>query len=444
MPADLVTTSEVAGIYNRVQEQQSKKIIDLWIKAEKKINPLLASFEAKSDDEGEGRGFITRFNLSTGTSVNPSFAIAQAKAASTTTGNSTIGGRWVSRAMTLEGVAMWTRKAMTAARKNGPGEVYDVIWQERESKIALMRHRLAVFAVEAGWGRVSTVVACTTTNLYFTCRPSEVNRFRKGDDIVFAASESSDLLKGSGRVWTVSGTRGNTVYLEAQAAPNAAYRPYDTDGVTAGDVVFWYGYRENSATPTKLCPDGILAWIPPGGVAAGETSFHGVDRRNNQDLSGYIIDTSSGTQLDHASAFIEMAAEATRVGTQIDAIYTSVDDMKILCRNKEMIKAIAQYEAGKYQVGFSGMGVAYGSDIIPIIQDAYLPQGYAWGGPWNSEDYGPKMKHVNQLINVDNADGNDFLRAANATAYEQRMYSETQNIFPAPGKYIVATNLPAS
>lgn len=450
MPANWVSDDDVNGIFSQVQEHQNANIIDLWTKAEQKINPVLASFEAKSEDDGEGRGFITRVGISTGTSANPSFTKAQAKAAGTTTGNSAVNGRWVSHAKTLEVVAQWTRKAMNVARGEPSGaEVYDVVSRERESKIVLARHRLAVFAIEAGWGRVATInsnAGIASGNLYFYVDPSEVNRFRKGDDIVFSASESGDLLR-SATPWTVSGTvpASGKVILEAQPAPNAALRPFDDHSVAPGDTVFWDGYRENSATPTKLCPNGLRSLVPTSEIDAGETSFDGLDRRNNWELSGLRIDASSGTQLDHASSYLEMAALAQQYGTELQCIYTSIADMKILSRNKDAIKTMAQYQAGKYMVGYKGVEVLGGQDgSIPVVADAYIPQGFAWGGPWNDSDFGPKLKHVRSLINVDNADGNEFLRLASATGYEQRMYFEGAMIMPAPGKYVALKGLPSS
>ena len=442
MPANYVSDDDVNGIFSQVSEHQNANIIDLWTKAEQKINPILATFEAKSEDDGEGRGFITRVGISTGTSANPSFSKAQAKANGATTGNSAVNGRWVTHAKTLEVIAQWSRKAMNVARGDSVKEVYDVISREKEAKIVLARHRLAVFAIEAGWGRVATVVSIATGNLTFTVSPSEVNRFRIGDDIVFSSSENAAVLR-SATAWTVAGTdpATGTVTVEAQSTD----KPYDRDGVRAGDTVFWDGYRENSATPTKLCPDGLRAWLPFDAPAAGETSFNGLDRRNRYELNGLRIDASSGTQLDHASAFLEMAALAQQYGTELHAIYTSVADMKLLCRNKDAIKTMAQYQAGKYMIGFNGVDVQGGANgSIPIVADAYMPQGYAWGGPWNDDDFGPKLKHVRQLINVDNADGNEFLRLASSSGYEQRMYFEGGMIMPSPGKYVALKSLPTA
>ena len=150
MPGTWVANDDVNGIFSQVMEHQEANITDLWTKSDQRINPMLASFEARSEDDGGGRGFITRIGISTGTSANPSYTLAAAKAASSELGNSAQNGRWVSQPTELNVIAQWTRRAMDAARKDGPGEVYDVIARERESKMVLARHLLAVFAVEAG------------------------------------------------------------------------------------------------------------------------------------------------------------------------------------------------------------------------------------------------------------------------------------------------------
>lgn len=442
MPANWVVDDDVNGIFNAVQEHVEANIIDIWTKAEQKIYPVLASFEAKSEDDGEGRGFITRVGISTGTSVNPSFSVAQAKAAGTTTGNAAITGRWVSHAKTLEIVAQWTRKSMNVARGEPSGkEVYDVISREKEAKIVVARHRLAVAAIEGGTGRYATITSINSSELWFYVAKSEVNRFRKGDDVVFSATEFANTLR-SATAWTVSGTDPGSgkITIEAQGGGED---PYDTHAVRTGDTVFLSGYRENSNTPTRLLPPGLKGWIP--GTAPTDTTWDEQDRRYQWELNGLRIDASSGSQLDHASAFLEMSSMANQYGTELHAIYCSVEDYKILCRNKDQIKTLSQYTAGPYNVGFKGVEVLGGSNgSVPVIPDAYITQGTAWGGPWNDADFGPKLKHVRQLINVDNADGNEFLRLASSTGYEQRMYFEGAMIIPAPGKYVVCTALPTS
>lgn len=438
MAADYVQDDEVNGIFSQVMEHQDKNITTLWTKAEAKINPILACFEERSEDDGGGRGFITRVGIQTGSSVSPSYAKAAAKASGSTLGNSAINGRWVSHPLELNIVAQWTRKAMNAARGDGPGQVYDVIAKEREAKIALARHRLAVFAVESGWGRISTVVSISTGNLTFTVTPSEVNRFRKGDDIVFAQYESTGALR-SATPWTVAGVtpRTSTITLSARSTD----KPYDTDGVRNGDTVFWDGYRENASSPTKLCMDGLGSWVP---ATEPSDTFHGISRANSWELGGLIFDASAGGQLTHAEAVLEMAGMATQYGTQLDAIYFSVPDYNILCRNKDATKAV-QIKMGPYEIGFSGVTVQGGSNgEIPVIPDAYLKQGQCIAGPWNDKELGPKLKHVRQLINVDNADGCEFLRLYNSTGYEQRMYFDGQGIIAGPGKYIRGINLPTS
>jgi hypothetical protein len=452
MAASWVSGDDVNGIFNQVMEHQEANITELWTKSDQKINPVLASFEARSEDDGGGRGFITRVAISTGTSANPSYTLAAAKASGTTAGNSAITGRWTSQPTELNVVAQWSRRSMNAARGDGPGEVYDVISRERESKIVLARHRLAVFAVEAGWGRVATVTAIANTELKFTVATSEVNRFRQGDDICFSSSENAALLRGHGVspnagtacCWTVAGTNPRTGVVTLTSDRGTDY-PANTDSVAVGDTVFWFGYRQDSASPTRLCPIGLKGWVPfsdPTGTDL--TAFQGIDRTNYWQLSGLRMDASSGTQLSHAEAFLEMAGLATQYSTELDAIYCSVNDYTMLCRNKDAIKLV-ETQVGQYKIGYKAVAVLGGSGgDVPIVPDVYIPQGYAWGGPWNSAEYGPKIKHARQLINVDNLDGNEFLRLATSTGFEQRMYFDGAMIVPGPGKIIACKGLPTS
>lgn len=439
------STSDLGSVFSHVTEHQNREIIDIWTDG---IDPLLASFEAHSEDDGGGRGFITRVEYDTGTSAAPIFAIAQGLAQGTDLGNSALRARWVSQAKKLQVIAVWDRDSMLAAVKDGPGEAIDIVARERKAKIALARHRMSLFAAEAGWGRISTVSTIATGNLTFTVPKSEISRFKIGDHIVFGATEASGTLRGTGtgtgaytgygNPYIVAGTTPatGTVTLEARSTDT----PYDTELVRAGDTVFLAGYRQDTADPVQLCPLGMRAWVPSS--EPSETSFEGLDRRNKYQLNGIRLDASVGS-LSTADALIEAAMLAEQYDTNIDAFKVSIADYSLLCRDKERVKTVA-IDLGQYKVGFQGVEVLGGKGSIKVVPSRFIPQGIAWGGPFNSKQYGPKLKHNGDLINTDNADGNEYLRLASSDSYEQRMYFRGAMIVPGPGKFVCLYNLPTS
>lgn len=438
------STSDLGGVFSQVMEHQNREILDIWTDG---IDPLLASFEAHSEDDGGGRGFVTRVEYDTGTSAAPIFAIAQGLAQGTDLGNAALRARWISQAKKLQVLAVWDRDSMLAAVKDGPGEAIDIVARERKAKIALARHRLSIFAAEAGWGRISTVSTISTGNLYFTVPKSEVARFRIGDHIVFGATEASGTLRGAdgsgmwvgyGNPWIVSGITPATGTITVAA--RSSDKPYDTDSVAAGDTVFLAGYRQNTGSPVTLCPIGIKGWVPT--TEPSETSFEGLDRRGLYQLNGLRLDASSGS-LSTADALIESAMLAEQYDTQIDAFKISLQDYSLLVRDKERVKVVSM-DVGQYAVGFKGVEILGGRGSIKVVPSRYLSQGTAWGGPFNSKEFGPKLKHNGDLINTDNADGNEYLRLASSDAFEQRMYFRGCMQIPGPGKFICTTNLPTS
>jgi hypothetical protein len=443
------TINDLGSTFSQVMEHQNKDITDIWTQS---VDPLLAAFEAQSSNDGLGKAFITRVEYDTGVAANANFALAQALAESTDLGNAALRGYWSTNAAKVEAVAAWDRDSMLAAVGDGPGETFDVIARERKAKIAYVRHLLSIFAAERGWGRISSVSTINSGQAYFTVPLSEVSRFKKGMKIVFGATEATGTLRGSdgagiqvgwGNAWTVSGSIPQSGRVTvSQRASDSATSPYDADAVRANDVVFLQGFRQNTASPVRQCPIGMKGWVDPSGVDAGETSFQGLDRRNTWQLSGITMDASAvgGSAAD---ALIEAGMFAEQYDTEIDAFMISVYDYATLVRDKERVKTVA-LNIGPYSVGFDGVEVLGGKGKVKVVPSKYITQGTFWGGPFNSAEFGPMLKHNGELVNTDNADGNEFLRLATSTGFEQRLFFRGAMIIPGPGKYIVGYNFPTT
>ena len=427
-------------------EHQNKEIVDIWTQS---IDPLLAAFEAQSSNDGLGRAFITRVEYDTGVSANAQFALAQDIAQGTDLGAAALRGRWSTNAAKVEAIAMWDRDSMLAAVGDGPGEVVDIVSRERKAKIAYVRHLLSIFAAERGWGRISTISTISAGNLYFTVPLSEVSRFRIGMRIVAGQYEATGTLRGAdatgdnvgwGNPWIVSGIipQSGTVYVSARSSDH----PQNTDSWTAGDTIFIHGFRQNTASPVYQCPVGMRGWVDPSGVSSGETSFMGLDRRNIWQLDGITMDASVGS-MSIADALIEGSMLAEQYDTEIDSWMVSVYDYATLVRDKERVKVVS-LDIGPYSVGFDGAEVLGGKGKVKVVPSKYISQGIAWGGPFNSAEFGPMLKHNGQLVNTDNADGNEYLRMPTSTAYQQRLYFRGAMVIPGPGKFVAISNLPTT
>ena len=443
------TVGDLGGVFSQVMEHQNRDIVDIWTQA---IDPLLAAFEAQSSNDGLGRAFITRVEYDTGVSANAQYTLANDIATSTDLGAAALRGRWSTNAAKIEAIAMWDRDSMLAAVGDGPGEVVDIVTRERKAKIAYVRHLLSIMAAERGWGRISTISVIASGQNYFTVPLSEVSRFRIGMRVVFGATEATGTLRGTdgagdqsgwGNAWTVSGTVPQTgkVVLETRTADGNT-SPYDTDAVRNGDTVFIQGFRQNTASPTAQCPIGMRGWVDPSGVPSGETSFMGLNRQNIWQLSGITMDASAGA-LSIADALIEGNMLAEQYDTEIDTWMVSVYDYATLVRDKERVKLVS-LNIGPYSVGFDGVEVLGGKGKVRVTPSRYISQGICWGGPFNSAEFGPMLKHNGELVNTDNADGNEYLRMPTSTAFQQRLFFRGAMVIPGPGKFVTISNLPTT
>jgi hypothetical protein len=187
-----------------------------------------------------------------------------------------------------------------------------------------------------------------------------------------------------------------------------------------------------------LYPVGLKGWI------GSSTAIGGVTRTGNPNLTGHSIDASTGS-LDHRSALQKTLHRLFKFHGSMDMIcYMSVEDHLILSYDVEAIKNFP-VEIGPYKVGFNSIGV-YGPNgkIVPVVCDGNLPARAAYVGPFNHSELGPKMKFSEKLINIDDIDGNQFLRIDDEPEFEMRIYSNPVICFQAPGYYAKVHTLPTS
>jgi hypothetical protein len=73
-----------------------------------------------------------------------------------------------------------------------------------------------------------------------------------------------------------------------------------------------------------------------------------------------------------------------------------------------------------------------------------VAQGQAWIGAFKNEKFCPFLAHNNDLVNVDDIDGNEIRALAGSASLEMRLYFRGAIICPAPGKFGVVYNLPTT
>jgi hypothetical protein len=118
----------------------------------------------------------------------------------------------------------------------------------------------------------------------------------------------------------------------------------------------------------------------------------------------------------------------------------STDDFGSLCDSLDNVKHI-EVTSREYNIAFDGImltGAQGGS--IKVLPDPFLPKTTAVMGDFVNPD-NAYLIYSGDLVQIDDHDGNMFLRAASATAYEARMYFYGNLVVAAPGRFIKTYNL---
>lgn len=420
------TLTSVLPLY---KEHHNDTIAEVFHNSEG-ISPLLSCFDSKPHKDGAGRNFIQMVQYSVGAVASATFSVSQTKAQGTTTGSGPGQTRFEIPAVKLEGVAVVTRDAIDAAEGKSAKEMFDVLDNSIKLGTLDIRNQLAYQVCERGWGRIGTITAVSSTTI--TLHPSVVNRLEIGDDLIGAAAETSGNAR-SATTSRVTAINSDTGVVTMSVDPTSL-------SWAAGDVVSRSGNRDavSSGTPAKLCVAGVRAWLDH--TTASDVIF-GVTRTGIEKLTGYRVDC---TNLTISDALLKMASKLHKNGSgDSDIVFISSEDFFTLAADKDVTKNIEIKLGGKYEIGFSGIGVlGPNGKMIKVIADAYLESGQCYMGPWNSSEFRPFFFYNGPaLINIDDKDGNTMTRMASATSYEIRLYFRGNAVMPAPGKFAVGYNL---
>lgn len=413
-------------------EHVRKTIGESFMKADGRKFPLLAHMTMRKDHDGAGRGYVQRVKHSLHTAVGRDFTIVQNKANGGAFG-ATIGrARFVIQAAKVEGVQTIERDAIIAAEGN-PDETYDVLKDAFDSTFSAMRLRLGEQLVERGFGRVAT--ALTVVSDGFTVDATELNRFREGDDLVAAATETGSALRSATtRLVTNVNPANNKVTLDGD--PTAL-------GWVANDTI-----RRNSDKPAtnseRFAITGIYkGWFDPTAPSGGE-SFHLVDRSTAaRDLSGFRTAVTAGT--DIAKALIDSWNLMFANGEAPTTVFVCGQQWAKLAADKEAQVNVKDIESGPYKIGFPTI-VLLGTNggACKVIADPFMTSGNFLMGDFDDEKTRPGMFHAGEdLANVDTlgAGENGLLRSATATSYELRTYSFMNTYAQKPHAFLAGTGL---
>lgn len=394
---------------------------------DKQLTPLLGRLEKrKGNMDAGGRKIIQAVHYGDGSSVSATFATAQAKAQASTTGSANLYDRWEVDAVNCEAVASWSRDVLNAIQSESA--LFDIGAEEMDGKMRELRLDIAKSLWGTGYGGLATITAITSTTI--TVSGGYINRFNVGDELIAAATEGSGTLRST-TVRRITQIDPDTNIITLHADPTAL-------GWAASDTVFRDGDRQDAATPALLKLAGLGAWVPTS--APGSTTFAGINRQGIWQLGG-LRRNCTGEAIK--TALIKSANRLFQFGgTRVTDAFISVDEFSVLSDDLDDSKHITQ-QAREFNIGFDAIKVvgAQGGSFA-VMADPYCPPNTGVMGDFENGD-SAYLAYSNKLVNIDDHDGNVFLRAATSTNYEARMYFRGNLVVASPGRFMRMYNLGA-
>lgn len=401
------------------KEHYKENITEIFFTSKKITSPVLAAMEAKSLDDGMGRGFVVPVVHRLPGVVRPTFAASQTKARGSATGHTFGSDRWIVQAVESHGVATYSASSVRAA-KGDSDKMLDVVKMSMETTTAAIRKRLAHYVTGAGWGKVGTVLSVTSTTIGID--PALCNRLQEGDDVAGASTESTALFRAitGGDETTITAINRSTGVLTVDQDPTAG------TAIAVGDTLFRFEDRQDSATPARLVITGLDGWFQ-----TATTSLHNIDQTSSAELAAHQID---GAGKDHATATVESLRTLFSYDSHGSAMYCSPVDFETISLDKDATKLVAM-ELGKYKLGFEGLMASWSGYAVPILPDAMIDPGKAYVGPFDDADVAPFLACNGELVNITDDDGMDVRAVDGSDDFESRLFFRGNMICPGPGKF---------
>jgi hypothetical protein len=313
-------------------------------------------------------------------------------------------------------------------RSSGVGSVVNAMTSSIENAKAAFQRILENQLFKGGFGdlfQLSPTAAVASATGVALAQKWMVRNVEKGMSVVFSASESGHVLKGTTAVKVV-GRSSSAGTLDFSAAPNQA-------GTLAAvsDFGFRKGDRQNSATPARLVWDGFKAWLPT--TAPGATPFNGVVRNVDDRLGGCRLDaTLSGSPEE---AFMDAEAQVDAEGGKLSHVVMGRETFNKLAKSMQNHVEYAEITSD-IGIGIPGFTLK-GSDAV-FYWDAACEEGIAYG--FNIEEV-ELLYAGGDLIKLEQTDGLTFREVAGTDNWRARILTCSNFTMPAPGHAICIFNL---
>jgi len=252
-----------------------------------------------------------------------------------------------------------------------------------------------------------------TTSVITLAKTDQSLNFEVGMELDLAAAEVTGGVEAYGSnghgLYVIKVDRTANTITVGTAAGVAVNVTDSADGIPTaapGDFIFVRGDR-------NLGMQGVQAWIPYGGPAAG--TFLGVDRSADPvRLAGNYLDAS---QLAIEDAFIQAANNVAKQGGKLTHFFIPYNKYSQLLKSQSAKVTIV--EEVNPDISFDGLQVLTAKGPVLVMPDRNCPSDKMFGLDINTWAY----THVGDPVQMFNLDGNTWLRQASSDGLEIRFFS---------------------
>ena len=316
-------------------------------------------------------------------------------------------------------------------RSQGPGSFIKAMVSEIENaKTALTRY-IEMYLDGGGYADLATVGSISGTTITLS-HSWMVRFFEIGMTICAADSVSGDVLRAP----TVGKyTKITARSLSAGTITTAGDMSSGGTPVVAGDYLFRYGDRQDSATPSRIIPCGFAGFLPDT-AAELSSAFFSVNQTLSERLGG--LRASATTSGNMEEALLDMSADIDSQGGQTThAVMGSTTFTKLGKSILNKVYADVEDQDGM-KLGVKGIVIQGASGDILCYGDSAFREERA--RLFDIEDVG--IQHVgDDIAYLENFDGLQFRQIEGTDDWMARLVASYQFHLDAPGHAGVITDL---
>jgi hypothetical protein len=390
-------------------------------------NALLSVSDAtirtvKKETNGSGKSWTWFCDVQDAFNASPDFATVQAAA---TNDAVTLGAQFESSWYKLSGDAVISAEIIGQTKDNDGAWMKAVDVAQTKAMAGLM-HANAIMLQGKGWGEVSQITSVSGAT-FKPLIPSDITKYAAGMRLHFSSSLNTAGLRSSTslRVTKVSYTPGQELVTCDQNL--------SVPGGVNNDWAFIAGARQDSATPTRLCPVGYGGWFIDQSSGSADmtdstlTTLYGQDRTVNSRFYGNFVDaTAGGSKLPY---LIDLIQQCATIGNAKEVnLFCSYGNHAEI--TKDFMPNVRYADNPQEKSIGTGRTVIYSDGTCKGILNVSRTtnDNVIWGGDMNQI----VMKSIGTAPHVDMEDGNRLLRVYNSQAYEIRWFQQMTFAFKNP------------